>query len=104
MIVLQALGEAAAAQGSFAAVQKLYRGYHKAERAHRPLVALFCPQGGRSPGAPLLIRQGPAVSCLQPAEPVAALSQSACAPSHHASSQVSLISAGRFLTESLHVI
>ncbi len=104
MIVLQALGEAAAAQGSFAAVQKLYRGYHKAERAHRPLVALFCPQGGRSPGAPLLIRQGPAVSCLQPAEPVTALSQSACAPSHHASSQVSLISAGRFLTESLHVI
>ena len=86
-VALQALGEAAAAQGSFAAVQKLYRDYLEAERSHSTIMALCLPPGGAL-AAPLLIRRGPVLSCLQPAEPASALSQTACAPEHHASSQV----------------
>ena len=70
-------------------MQKLYIDYLKAEHVQRPIIALALPPSGGQ-GAPLLIRRGPALSCLQPAEPVAALSQSACAPGHHASSQVTV--------------
>lgn len=86
---LQALVEAAAEQGSFAAVQKLLSEYLRAERAHSPIMALSMPPGGAHM-APSLIRRGLVLSCLQPAEPVTALAQSACAPGRHASSQVVL--------------
>ena len=87
---LQALVEAAAEQGRFAAVQKLLGEYLRADRAHSPIIALSMPPGGAHM-APSLIRRGPVLSCLQPAEPVTALAQSACAPAHNASSQVILV-------------
>jgi len=87
IVALQALGEAAAAQGTFAAVQRLFKDYLKAERAHSAITALCLPPAGAQT-APLLIRRGPVLSCLQPAEPVTALVEGASAPGHHASSQV----------------
>ena len=103
---LQALVEAAAEQGSFAAVQKLLSEYLRAERAHSPIIALSMPPGGAHM-APSLIRRGPVLSCLQPAEPVTALAQSACAPGHHASSQVILTLRNPFqrsMTPALHTL
>ena len=103
---LQALVEAAAEQGSFAAVRKLLSEYLRAERAHSPIIALSMPPGGAHV-APALIRRGPVLRCLQPAEPVTALAQSACAPGHHASSQVTLAlgnSLQRSMTPALYTL